>query len=158
MGYDIEITEVQPRLIAAIRVTTSRSNIGDEIASGFGALMGVLSGEGVGPSGPPFVVYHDVIDAETVGDIEIGMPIAGAISGDDTVYSRELEGGAMAITVHRGPYQEIESAYKSLMGWIPEHGYEIAGPPREIYLNDPHTVSPEEILTRVEFPIGDGSG
>ena len=37
--------------------------------------------------------------------------------------------------------------------WISENGYEIAGPPREIYLSDPQAVVPEELLTRVELPI-----
>ena len=52
-----------------------------------------------------------------------------------------------------GPYEQIAPAYHTLTGWISEHGHEIAGPPREIYLNDPQTVAPEELLTRVEFPI-----
>lgn len=46
-----------------------------------------------------------------------------------------------------------QPAYHTVMGWISEHGHEIAGPPRETYLNDPQTVPPEELLTRVEFPI-----
>ena len=59
----------------------------------------------------------------------------------------------MATTVHHGPYEQIAAAYHTLTGWISEHGHDIAGPPREIYLNDPQTVAPAEILTRVEFPI-----
>jgi effector-binding domain-containing protein len=59
----------------------------------------------------------------------------------------------MASTVHYGPYEEIAPAYHTLTGWISEHGHEIAGPPREIYLNDPHMVATEEIATQVEFPI-----
>lgn len=59
----------------------------------------------------------------------------------------------MATTVHSGRYEEIAPAYHTLTGWISEHGYEIAGPPREIYLNDPQTTSPGDLLTRVEFPI-----
>ncbi len=62
----------------------------------------------------------------------------------------------MATTVHRGPYEEITLAYHTLTGWIPGNGYEIAGPPREVYLNDPQTVAPEELLTRVEFPVCEG--
>ncbi|MGD2103445.1 MAG: GyrI-like domain-containing protein, partial [Acidimicrobiia bacterium] len=77
----------------------------------------------------------------------------GQIDGVSDVYTRELEGGSMASTIHHGPYQEIAPAYHTVTGWISEHGHEIAGPPREIYLNDPQTVPEEELLTRVEFPI-----
>ena len=59
----------------------------------------------------------------------------------------------MATTMHRGPYEQISPAYHTLAGWIAQNGYEIAGPPREIYLNDPQTVAQEELLTRVEYPV-----
>jgi len=115
--------------------------------------MSALGREGVAPSDSPLIVYHHVIDEETDGDIEICVPVGSAISGDSDVYGRELEGGTMATTVHRGPYLEIAPAYHTVTGWISEHGHTIAGPPREIYLNDPQTVPHEELLTRVEFPI-----
>ena len=81
------------------------------------------------------------------------MPIPAHLAGNEHVYERELEGGSMAMTIHQGPYQEIAAAYHTLMGWISEHGHEATGPPREIYLNDPQTVSQDELLTKVEFPI-----
>ena len=153
MSYDVETIEEVPRLIAATKLHTIRRRIGSDIGAGFGSLMQVLGQEGVSVSGPPLIVYHGVIDEETGGDIEICVPIDSEISGESDVYGRELEGGTMATTVHSGRYEEIAPAYHTLTGWISEHGYEIAGPPREIYLNDPQTTSPGDLLTRVEFPI-----
>ena len=158
MPYDVQVTEETPQLVAATKIHTNLRRVGNDIGTGFGFLMQALGLEGVAPSGPPLIVYHDVIDEETDGDIEICVPVGGAISGDANVYGRELEGGTMATTVHRGPYQEIAGAYHTLTGWISEHGHEIAGPPREIYLNDPQTVAAEELLTRVEFPICSEAG
>jgi effector-binding domain-containing protein len=120
--------------------------------------MHALSRQVATPAGPPLIVYHDVIDEETDGDIEICVPVVGTVPGDSNVYGRELEGGTMATTVHRGPYEEIAPAYHTVTGWISEHGHEMAGPPREIYLNDPQTVPPAELLTRVEFPIRSETG
>jgi effector-binding domain-containing protein len=34
-----------------------------------------------------------------------------------------------------------------------ENGYEIAGPPEEVYLNDPNVTPRDEILTEVRFPV-----
>ena len=156
--YAVEITEETPQLVAATMIHTNLSRIGNDIGIGFGSLMRVLGSEGVAPSGAPLIVYHQVIDEETNGDIEICVPVDSAFSGDAEVYRRELEGGTMATTVHRGPYQEIAPAYHTLTSWISEHGHETAGPPREIYLNDLETVPPEELLTRVEFPICSEAG
>jgi effector-binding domain-containing protein len=153
MPYDVQIIDAEPQQIAAIKKRTSLRRVGEDIGAGFGALMQFMGREGLAPSGPPLLVYHDVIDEETDGDIEICVPVGRAVSGGAEVYGRELEGGPMASTVHRGPYEEIGAAYHTVTGWISEHGHEIAGPPREIYLNDPQSVPPEELLTRVEFPI-----
>lgn len=153
MPYDVQMTETAPQQVAATKVHTTLSRIASDIQAGFGSLMQALQREGVPPSGAPMLVHLDVIDEETDGDIEICVPISSAISGDSEVYGRELEGGTMASAIHRGPYQEIAPAYHAVTGWISEHGHEIAGPPREIYLNDPQAVPPEELLTRVEFPI-----
>ncbi len=158
MPYDVNVTEAAPQMVAANRVHTSLSRIGNDIGAGFGSLMQALGREGMAPAGPPLIVYHDVIDDTTDGDIEICVPIGGAMSDGAEVYGRELEGGTMATTVHHGPYQQIAPAYHTLTAWISEHGHDVAGPPREIYLNDPQTVPPEELLTRVEFPICSEAG
>ena len=153
MPYTVQIENATPQLIAATKITTTRKEIGNDIGQGFGRLIGALGAESLEPSGPPLVVYYDLIDEDTDGDIEVCIPVSREISMESDVYSRELEGGNVATTTHIGPYQEIASAYETLQGWISEHGHEIVGPPREIYLNDPQTVPPDQLLTRVEFPI-----
>ena len=59
----------------------------------------------------------------------------------------------MAVTEHRGPYEELAPAYHVITAWITENGYEFAGAPREVYVNDPRIVPPEKLVTRIEFPI-----
>ncbi len=153
MPYDVQITDVKPQLVAATKKHTNLRQIGDDIAAGFGALTHQLGREGAAPTGPPFIIYHSVIDEETDGPIELCVPVAKRLASGGDVYGRDVEGGSVATTVHHGPYEQIAAAYHTLTGWISDHGHEIAGPPREIYLNDPHTVAPEQLLTRVEWPI-----
>lgn len=153
MPYDVEILETEPQLVAATKVHTSLREVAEDIPMGFGSLVHAITSAGLSPSGAPLIVYHDVIDEETEGDIEICVPVGALMDDASSVYGRELEGGTMATTIHRGPYQEISPAYHTVTSWISEHGHEIAGPPREIYLNDPQTVPEQELLTRIEFPI-----
>lgn len=154
MPYTITTEEAAQRLVAATRIHTSLPNVGADIGAAFALLVQALTQAEIAPTGPPLLVQHDVIDEETDGDIEICIPIGSAFPDqNDEVYSRELEGGTVATTVHHGRYDEIPPAYHTLTGWISKNGYEIAGPPREIYLNDPQLVPPNELQTRVEFPI-----
>ena len=155
--YSVELDEVAPRLVAATRFDTRLSRVADDVATGFGSLVGALGRERLEPSGPPFMVLHDVIDAETDGELELCLPVARSIAEDGEVSCRQVAGGQVAVTEHRGPYLEIAPAYHVLTAWIAAHGYEVTGPPREIYLNDAQAVAPGDLVTRVEFPVA-GAG
>lgn len=115
--YDVEVAETKPQLVAAIKMRTNPTKIANDIGTGFGSLMHAIGREGVATSIAPLIVYHDVIDKETEGDIEICVPIGGSFTGDSEVYSHKLEGGTVATTVHHGPYEEIAPAYHALTGW-----------------------------------------
>ena len=153
MPYEVEIKDTLEQPVVAVRRTTSLTRIADDVAAGFGAVMGYLGSRGVAPSGAPLIIYHDVIDEHTDGDVEICVPVAQPGDGDGDVYGTVLEGGTVAATVHRGPYHEIGPAYHTLQGWIAEQGHAMAGPPREAYLNDPRDVSPDDLLTELSWPI-----
>lgn len=140
--------------VAALHMATRLAVIGEDIATGFTTLMGALSQAGAEPVGAPFIVFHDVIDEQTDGDIEICIPIPAEVDAShDEVDFKTVPGGTVATTTHRGPYDEISPAYHAVTGWIQDHGHQIAGPPREIYLNDPKTVLPDDLLTELQFPI-----
>ena len=67
----------------------------------------------------------------------------------------DLEGGEHAIGVHRGPYEGLHESYSWLFGqWLPASGREPADRPvHEIYVNDPRSVPPEELITHVCIPL-----
>ncbi len=153
MPYEVTVKEVTDQGIASVTLETSLRTIAGDIQTGFGTLVGYLGSMGVQPSGAPFIIYHDIIDENTSGKIEICAPVSRALEGSDEVASDLLGGGPVASTIHTGPYQEIGPAYHTLTGWISEHGHEMAGPPREIYLNDPTQVPEEDLLTEVQWPI-----
>lgn len=153
MPYDITTKQLPDQTVAAVRRTTTLATISNAIESGFATLMGYLGPHGIEPAGAPVVVYPDVIDTETAGDIDVCLPVASPVDGDEHVRSLELPGGTVASTIHHGPYDEIRPAYHTLMGWMQEHDHEPSAPPREIYLNDPSQVPPDELLTEVAWPI-----
>jgi effector-binding domain-containing protein len=90
---------------------------------------------------------------EGTADVEIAVPVDRKIDDAGEIRCYELPGGTMAKIVHQGPYEECTATYERLFAWIGAQGKRIAGPIREIYLNDPREVAPEEILTEVYAPI-----
>lgn len=152
--YDVTIERTTDQRVACLRVHTTLAGIGGAIAGGFSTVVRTLGASGTEPTGAPFIIYRDVIDEQTAGDIELCVPVAPDVEIDGGEVAVEVvTAGTVASTTHRGPYAEISPAYHALSGWIEEHGHRIAGPPREVYLNDPQTVLPDDLLTRIEFPI-----
>ncbi len=154
MDYDITTKQTADQHVAALHMATRLAVIGEDIATGFATLMGALSHAETGPVRAPFIIFHDVIDEQTAGDIENCIPVRATVEAShDEVAFKTVPGGTVAATTHRGPYDEISPAYHTVTGWIQDHGHRVAGPPREIYLNDPKTVLPDDLLTEIQFPI-----
>jgi AraC family transcriptional regulator len=111
--------------------------------------------------GPPVFVMHEnspdeamKADEEGTADVEVAFPVLPGTRPGPGMNVYTLPGGRMARTFHKGPYEDCEPAYMELFAWLQEHGLTITGPMREMYLNDPREVPPEEILTEILAPVG----
>jgi AraC family transcriptional regulator len=109
--------------------------------------------------GPPMFICHetprDVVKAneQATADVEVVIPVGKVVKGEGDITCYELPGGRMAKIVHEGPYEKSAAAYKKLFEWIAENHKKVVGPIREVYLNDPRHIPPEEILTEIYAPI-----
>lgn len=153
MPYEVNEKEVPDTQVAAVKADVDLPGVGAAIGQGFGTIMGALGPAGLHPTGAPFVIYHDVIDNETPGTIEMCIPFVGEFESTDDVESKTLPGGKVASTIHKGAYDEVASAYHAVSSWMSDNGYEPAAPPAEVYLNDPSEVSVSEQLTEVMWAI-----
>jgi effector-binding domain-containing protein len=153
MPYDVELEETAPQTVATVRRTTDLARISTDLAEGFRTIVQAIGAAGGAPAGVPYVVYHAVIDEDTSGDIAMCVPVEPDLDLDGDVDRVDVPAQLVAATVHRGPYDEIAPAYHTVSGWLAEHGHQIAGPPRELYLNDPGEVPAEKLLTEVQWPV-----
>lgn len=158
MPYDVSQKDMPAMQVGAYEAEADLKTIGQVIGTGFGAIHGVIVPAGLEPSGAPFVIYHDVIDEETSGRVEMCIPVSEAFEGTDTVTSKELPGGPVASTIHKGAYDEIAPAYQAVSQWMATNGFEPAAPPCEAYLNDPTEISVSEQLTEILWGIREVGG
>jgi len=130
-----------------------------EIATILPHLFEFALGKGIQIQGPIFVCHEvtpeDAMKANEEGnaDIEVAIPISGKVKNTEEIKSYVLPGGEMAKIIHKGLYEACAPTYQKLFAWLETDGKRIAGPIREVYLNDPHEVPPEEILTEIYAPI-----
>lgn len=78
-----------------------------------------------------------------------------SVEGEGAVGIQNVGGGRYAVTTHKGPYENLESVYAELMGkWLPQSGERIGDCLCfEMYLNDPDSTPPEELLTDIYLSI-----
>ncbi len=75
-----------------------------------------LGERGVDPVGPPIVRYH-VIDMKGELDVEMGVPVAGAVPGDGRVAAGVLPAGRYASLVFTGVKNGVK-ANAALLEWV----------------------------------------
>lgn len=149
------VKETAPMTVA---FATMRGPYG-QIPTAMGQVYGFAGQSGLVPIGAPHGVYLTPPNAgpETEALWEVWAPVAadppeagpdGAGLGVKRVPSK-----LVASTMYKGPYEAIELTYRELMQWVADEGYELAGPPEEIYYSDPANTPPEEYLTEIQFPI-----
>lgn len=73
----------------------------------------------------------------------------------DEIGVQELPGGEYAIVTHRGPYEGLPDAYRWLFNkWLPTSGRQRRSAPCfEIYVTDPTTTPPQELVTEICLPL-----
>jgi len=130
-----------------------------QIPQAMGQLYGFIGASGFVPAGMPHAVYFTAPDAgpESEALWELWAPIAGdgPDAGPDKsgLGVKHVPAQLVASTMHKGAYENIEPTYRALGEWIAAEGYQMSGPPMEIYYSDPNEVPPEEYLTEIRFPV-----
>ena len=151
MTYNCEIKEQAAQPTLTIRTRTPVAQMPQVLGQAFGAIAQYLAALGEEPAGPPFVAYYNM-DMQDL-DIEVGFTVSRAVAGRDNIKPGELPAGTTGTCIHKGPYGEVGPAYTALTEWIKAHGHEASGVAYEFYLNDPCETPPQELLTRVVFPL-----
>lgn len=111
----------------------------------------------IGPETRFLGLYHDdpvgVPAPDLRSDACLTLPPGGGAG--DGARLLELPPSRVAVLVFRGPYAELEGAYRQLYrDWLPGSGEEPDDQPaREEYLNDCRTLPPAEWLTAVMLPL-----
>ncbi|MFC1841502.1 GyrI-like domain-containing protein [Candidatus Dependentiae bacterium] len=111
-------------------------------------------------AGSPIFICHEhnaeeacKADKAGTADLEVCIPVQGAVQSEGEFKTYNLPGCKMAKIVRTGPYQECDQIFQKLYSWLAQNNYKIAGNTREVYLNNPVEAKPEELLTEIYTPI-----
>jgi effector-binding domain-containing protein len=159
------ITVLAARPYVAIAASVTMETIGAVVPPLNGEVFGWLAARGIAPAGPPFWRYN-VIDMERRLEVEAGVTVAAAATGDERVLAGVLPAGHYATLRHTGAPDTLVAATAYLQEWAAARGLkwdmaqspsgELWGCRLENYLSDP-AVEPDltKWVTELAFRLAD---
>jgi len=127
----------------------------DEVPVLMGEIVGFIMARGMRIMGPPFGIYFNSPHEVPVEKLmyEVGMPFAGDAEEEGRVKIKTVPEQLVLSTVYKGPYSECGTAIGVIAQHAYNNGYEIIGPPMEIYISDPNETPENELITEICFPV-----
>lgn len=151
MQFEHVVPKAGPMVLVSKRC--AMSEIAPVVSGAFAELGRFMAEAVVAPAGPPLAVYKDVNTTSLT--VEVGFPVAEAdlarVRGG--VRAGTTPGGDAVKVLYRGGYAGLADVYGQLGRELGRAGIAIGPTSWEVYLNDPQTVRPQDLLTEVYVGI-----
>jgi effector-binding domain-containing protein len=138
-AFEVQVVTLEPVRALVLPMKGSYSQHPDA----FARIGGFLSQRGVEPTGAPFARYFS---DPSVGEAnllwEVGFPVPADAPTKAPFEIKELPATVTAVHVHRGPIEELGTAWPRMIEWVFSNGYQIAGPATQVFKGD-MAASPE---------------
>ena len=130
-AYHVHEVSVTPRLVAGVRATVRRGQVGQEFGRYLDQVYAAGRTGAVALDGQNIFLYRSATDAELTVDFCVG--VTAPFSAIGAVMPLETPGGVAAMTTHIGDYALIREANAAIVAWCESTGRRKAGPSWEVY-------------------------
>jgi len=148
---EIEIITTTRQLMVSIQSKVRMTDISSYMGKAYGELFAFTQKCGCVIAGPPVAYYASWSDTEV--DLLLGFPVNEPFHAEGMFKAFELPSVKAAQAVHVGPYADMVKTYSAMEQGMKEKGLTPAKYMWEEYLNDPSVVPPQELMTRITWPI-----
>lgn len=156
---DVRIKSFDPMRVAFVR------HVGpyDQCGAAWEKLCSFLGRRGhLGPNARFYGLCHDDPDVTPPEKIRYDACVAVGESFEPQgeIGVQTIAGGDYAVATHYGPYAKLSESYAMLLGqWLPRSGRALRSAPSfELYVNDPNTTAPEDLVTQIHSPLEPAEG
>ena len=132
-AFEVRVITLEPVHVLVLPMKGSYSQHPDAFAQ----LGGFLSQRGIEPTGPPFARYFSdpsVGEANLVWEVAFPVPADAPTKAPFEV--KDLPATLAAVHVHKGPMEELGTAWGNLVQWAMTNGYTPAMPAMQVFKGD----------------------
>jgi len=153
-SMQVEIKKLKPMRVAFMR------HVGpyQEVGKTWEQFLTIMGKDGYLGGNPMMLgICHD--DPEVTPPAKIRYDACLTVDDDfqpsGEIGVQTVAGGEYAMTTHTGPYSQLGRTYSEFLGqWLPRSGRQLRNSPCfEVYVNDPQSTPPEELLTDIYAPL-----
>jgi effector-binding domain-containing protein len=131
---DIKVVTTEPIHALVLPMKGSYS----QHPTAFQRLGSSLAGRNVAPLGPAFGRYFsDPAVGEENLVWEVGFPVPAGVTAEAPFEIKDVPATLAAVHVHRGPMEELGTAWTELVQWAFANGYQPQVPAVQVFLGEP---------------------
>lgn len=134
MNYEIIVKETNAQAALVIKGKVNIEEAGKTIGEILEKIGTYLETKQIPVMGAPFTRTFNFENG--VLEFEAGFPVPQGTLGENEIIATELPKTKVATTIHSGPQETSEEAYKALHQWMQDNNTSPAGAPWEMYLNE----------------------
>lgn len=154
-AVDIQIDSVEAQKFIGVREMVGANGFEEFYTRAYGQIGAFLGENKIAPMGMPLSLHFGMNESKDTFDTEAAfmVPFETEIDLEEGLTYQTNPSGRLVYAIHKGPYHTVQSTWEAVMKYVEENGLVIHGVPYELYVNDPATVAPEEILTKICVPV-----
>lgn len=150
----VEYRTTPPMQSLAISESVAMDDIETWWSEAFAELHQVLAATGAERVGPDGALYPAEFFELELGEVTAFVPVTGGTSPSGRVRLMTIPAAELAVTVHDGPFSELDQAYGALGTFVAQREIGVDGPIRESYLVTPGDTADEtRHRTEVCWPV-----
>lgn len=150
----VEYRSVPQTRAIAIGEPVAAQDIESWWSAAFAELHQLLATPLLERAGPDGALYSSEFFELELGEVVAFVPVAGEASPAGRAQFVEVPAAELAITVHHGPFSELDQAYAALGTLVAEREIGVKGPIREYYLiTSADTEDESQHRTEVCWPV-----
>ena len=134
MAYEIALEQVAARPIAAVHRTVPVGQVATAWRPALDKVWAFLRAHDDPRTGGHNVfVYHHPVRPGAPMEVDFGVEVSRAFTGEDEIVSAHTPAGQVAWTVHLGPPDQLGSANAAIEAWCLANHRSLGGVSWEIY-------------------------
>lgn len=151
--YDVVVKTTAAQLVLSKRIIVpTNDQVPAYLDQAYAELNEYAARNAAKVIGPNHTLWYTSSDVLSNEEVEVAIPIDRSIPSQGDLICRELPSVEVVAAVHQGDFAQFQQLYPSLLSWISDHGYQINGPTREVYIHH-DCDNLQQSTTEVQFPI-----